>query len=246
MGEGRDSYEGDRQARIERDLTMMLSLANHDLQAPLRTLRSFVELAAEEHPSPFLEEAVAIAARMQTLLRAVLTYGRLHRHRLRLRAVPLAEAVAAGLDRVGLELDEREARVEIADPLPRVIADRALLGMSLEAVLDNATRYRAPDRSPSLRIDATVVGDRVRLNITDNGIGLPPEHRARCFDAGTRFSSNGAPPGNGFGLAVTARACALQGGGCGIDDSPTGVGLRVWIELPAAPDGDVGDPPTEV
>lgn len=243
MGEGRDPGGEDVLARLERDLAMLLSLANHDLQAPLRTLRSFVELAAEEHPSPFLDEAVAIAGRMQSLLRAVLTYGRLHRHRLRLRAVPLAEAITAGLDRVGVELDERQAHVEIADGLPPVVADRALLGMCLEAVLDNATRYVANGRKPALRIDAVVAGDRVRLRVSDNGVGVPPASRERCFEPGARLPIVGGPPGNGFGLAITARACAMQGGRCGMDDTPGGVGLQVWIELPLATD-DV-DPATE-
>lgn len=224
-------------AESERDLALFLSLANHDLQAPLRTLRSFVELAAEENPSPFLDEAVAIAHRLQGLIRATLTYGRLHRHRLRLRSIPLADAVAVGMDRVGVELVERGAEIHIAPDLPAVLADRALLGMSIEAVLDNATRFVDPDRQPRLSIDAqpAAAGTRVRLRIHDNGVGIAPGDRERCFEPAVRLASPGRSVGHGFGLAIVRRALGMMDGTCGLADTANGHGIQVWLELPAVP-----------
>lgn len=238
MGEGPTPTLSAERARLERDLAMFLSLANHDLQAPLRTLRSFVELAAEEHPSPFLDEAIALASRLQGLVRAALTYGRLPDHRLDLQPVPLAEAIAAGLDRVGLELEDRHAVVEVAEDLPWVMADRVLLALALEAVLDNATRYVDPRQVPELKIDAVTDGRYIRLRVADNGVGVPPAERSRLFEpmARSRGGGGGGIPGFGFGLAVVRRACHLQHGRCGMDDTPDGTGARVWLELPRAPD----------
>ncbi len=245
MGRGSTDQPTDQRIpenEVRRDLDLFLSLANHDLQAPLRTLRSFVELAAEEHPSPFLDEAMAIAGRLQRLLRATLTYGRLPRHRMRLRAVPLPVAVELGMQRAGLDLSERPIDVKLASGMPAVLADRVLLAMGLEAILDNALRFAHPERQPVITIDAVAAGDRIRLRIDDNGLGVPAADRQRCFDPMVRLAGSGRAPGDGFGLAVVRRACDMMRGTCGMADTADGLGVRVWLELPAVPPGFEAEP----
>lgn len=235
MGKGRDSERWLEPDELERDLKMLLSLANHDLQAPLRTLRSFVELAAEEHPSPFLDEALAIANRLQGLLRATLTYGRLPRHRLRTRRVELADGIESGMQRLGIDLMEDGPEVIVAGDMPPVLADRTLLGLSLEAILDNAIRFAHPERPLVVRLEAQAEGPQVRLQVADNGVGVPSAERTRCFEPTVRLHGSVIHEGHGFGLAVVRRACAMMGGTCGMSDTADGLGIAVWIALPAVP-----------
>lgn len=233
MGEGRPEPI---EAEIRRDRAMFQSLANHDLQGPLRTLRGFVELAAEEHPSALLDEAATLAARLQGLVRAALGFARMLDHPVQLRPLDLGAAVRDALARAAVELHTRGAVVDVAPDLPPVRADAALLAHALDALVDNAARYTRPEQPPRIRIDAHADGPTVRLRITDAGPGLAPADRVRAFDPLVRLNGE---PGHGLGLAIVRRAAALHGGDCGLEDAPDGVGLRAWITLPAArsPDG---------
>jgi signal transduction histidine kinase len=73
----------------------------------------------------------------------------------------------------------------------------------------------------------------VRLWVTDEGIGIPPELHQKIFGIFERASSSEVYDGTGIGLAIVARAMQRMGGTCGVESEP-GKGSRFWIELPAA------------
>jgi signal transduction histidine kinase len=95
-------------------------------------------------------------------------------------------------------------------------------------LLDNAFKWAAG------RIAVAVVGDgdRLRVIIDDDGPGLSGAEIARAVQPGTRLDATTA--GDGFGLAIAADLAGLYGGALALDRAPAG-GLRVRLELPAAP-----------
>jgi signal transduction histidine kinase len=74
------------------------------------------------------------------------------------------------------------------------------------------------------------VGKRVRLNIVDNGIGIPLSAQPKVFELFQR-AHNGYE-GHGIGLAIVKRAAERMGGSVGVDSRPD-EGSTFWLELPA-------------
>ena len=76
-------------------------------------------------------------------------------------------------------------------------------------------------------------GERVRVRITDNGIGIPPEHQQRLFHVFERLHPGSQYPGTGLGLAIVKRGIEKMGGKVGVE-STLGHGSTFWLELEAA------------
>ena len=127
---------------------------------------------------------------------------------------------AAALDRV---------KVEVADAV--AMADSGLLERVLANLLDNALRY-APD-SP-IRVNAGHVGDRVLINVADEGSGIPRGTEQQLFAPFQRMGDHDNTIGVGLGLSVAQGFVEAMGGTISATDTPGG-GLTVDIDLAAPP-----------
>ena len=84
-----------------------------------------------------------------------------------------------------------------------------------------------------MEVTAENLGDRVRLWVSDNGIGIAPEHQERVFKVFERLHGIEAYPGTGIGLAIVHKGTVRMGGRCGVVSTPE-AGSRFWVELPKA------------
>jgi signal transduction histidine kinase len=75
-------------------------------------------------------------------------------------------------------------------------------------------------------------GERVRIWVEDEGIGIAPEHQAKIFGAFDRLHGQETYPGAGIGLAIVKTGVERMGGTVGVESSP-GAGARFWFELAA-------------
>jgi signal transduction histidine kinase len=89
---------------------------------------------------------------------------------------------------------------------------------------------------PRIRVRAELRRGRVRLWVTDNGIGIAAEHRVRIFQVFQRLHGMTDYPGTGIGLAIVRRGAERMGGDAGVESEP-GVGSSFWIELVEAGNG---------
>lgn len=112
----------------------------------------------------------------------------------------------------------------------RVRANAGLAARLLHALYDNAVKVSAP-RKPTIATRARVEGDRVVLEVEDDGPGVAPELAPRIFDA----LVTGRTGGTGLGLALARRIAAAHGGTLSLGETPPGKrGATFRIELPAA------------
>ena len=103
------------------------------------------------------------------------------------------------------------------------------LTMVFRNLLDNALKFVQPGGTPRVVFRAEERGDRVRLWVEDNGIGIAPEHQNRIFNLFERLHGKEFP-GTGIGLSIVRKAIERMGGGVGLESTP-GQGTRFWIEL---------------
>jgi signal transduction histidine kinase len=114
-----------------------------------------------------------------------------------------------------------------------VRANRTLLAQVFANLLANAFKFVAAGTAPSVEVFAEKNGGRVRVWVTDNGIGIAPEHQQRIFGVFERLHGHEKYPGTGIGLAIVRRALERMGGTVGVV-SEVGRGSRFWFELAEA------------
>jgi signal transduction histidine kinase len=224
----------------------------HDLNNLLTTILGTSEaLLADLRPDdPARDDVVAVreaGRRAAALTRQLLAFSR--RQRLELGPVKLDDLVrafASGLPR--LVGDRIAVRIDVAAPLPPVLADRQQLEQILANLALNARDAMpeggilwlalAPARTGD--VAAPRPGGWVRLDVSDTGEGMEPEAVARVFEP---FSS-ARPGGRSFGLGLaTVHAIVVQHGGAITVRSAPGQGTTFSILLPAADPGARRAPP---
>jgi signal transduction histidine kinase len=226
------------QAELERSNERLASFAgqvSHDLKTPLTTLSLSLTLIREQMVSGelgpegvrLLDRAINGSARMADLIDDVLDYARLG-GTLKATEVDLDFVLGEVLD--DLEADLVGVTLHI-DRLPVVNGDRAQLRAVLQNLVSNAAKYRTEDRAPEVTISARHVQRAWRIEVTDNGRGVPAAERNRVFEPLARADSDGGVEGSGIGLSTCRRIIGAHGGRIGLDPTVT-LGARFWFELP--------------
>jgi signal transduction histidine kinase len=122
------------------------------------------------------------------------------------------------------------------EPLPTVLADPDQLAQVFQNLIDNALKFVGAGTRPRVRISAEPAATGWRFDVTDNGIGIGPEDRARIFAMFKRLHTPDEYPGSGIGLAIVKKIVERHGGEVGVADVTTSRGSRFWFTLPGAPD----------
>jgi len=111
-----------------------------------------------------------------------------------------------------------------------VRADRTRLKQILLNLLSNAINYNRP--GGSVRVELERRDNRLRIRVTDTGIGIPAERLAELFQPFNRLDAEGGSiEGTGIGLTITRRIVEIMGGEVDVA-SEVGVGSTFWVELP--------------
>jgi len=114
------------------------------------------------------------------------------------------------------DIQQLQATIQIEPGLPFVACHRASLRQVFDNVMSNAFKYVRPGEPPSITVSHQIENQMVCFSVTDRGIGIPEEQRARVFQPFVRLLQSDAT-GSGIGLAIVQRIVELYGG-------------RVWIE----------------
>jgi PAS domain S-box-containing protein len=212
-------------------LTDFALVAAHDLKTPLAVAIGAADLVALRYAGALPPEARRLfersAAQLRLLSRQVdglLRIASLGGRPMDLEDVVLEDAVATVVSMLG----EMRGTTRLDVDAPDVVrVDRAALFALLQNLLANAVTHGGDHvQVRSHREDA-----HVRVEVDDDGHGVPAEDRERVFDLFMRSATDA--DGTGVGLALCRRVVERHGGQIGFDDAPNG-GARVWFTLPAA------------
>ncbi|MCI0349235.1 MAG: ATP-binding protein, partial [Acidobacteriales bacterium] len=219
--------------------TFTYSIA-HDLRGPLRAMVGFSGLifeefsgALEDRGKDYLHRIRDAAHRMDRLVCDLLIYGRLTHVDATSVPVSLDQAVKKVLDDLHVEIQTRNARIDVQGPLARIMGSPVLVNHVLVNVIDNALKFMPPGKTPHVVIHSTHNDDAVQLHIRDNGIGIAPEYHTKIFSLFARLHKPSEYSGTGIGLALVKKAMDRMLGKVGVE-STIGRGSCFWLEFRAA------------
>jgi len=220
----------------EKELEAFAYVASHDMREPLRKIQSFGAILAEnlegrldEESTYCLQGMVEGASRLAGMLDGLLLYSRAARSAPHAEGCDLNGIVQEVLDELGLQ---NNAEVHCAR-MPWVPADPLQMKVLFQQLLDNAYKFRSPDRPLIVRIDWAQSSDG-GITLCDNGIGLDPLDVPKLFTLFGRLHGRAAGfAGNGMGLAVCKKIIQVLGGTIQASGVP-GAGTEIRMHIPGA------------
>ncbi len=232
-----ERYAGELEVS-NRDLERFAYAAAHDLQEPIRTVVSHMQLLERRHGEALPGEAqetvdfvVEAGHRMKSQVDALLDYSRVQARQPNVERVALDSILNEVLEDLQVRLHETGGIVE-RTALPMVRGDPALLREVLMNLLANSLVYHG-DGTPRVRVTSTTENGMVRVEVQDEGMGVPEEHQEEVFDLFKRLHPASSYPGTGIGLALVKRIVGRHGGEVGVE-SQEGKGATFWFTVPAA------------
>jgi signal transduction histidine kinase len=218
----RSNEELERQARelvrSNAELDQFASIASHDLQEPLRKVRTFTERISEteadtlsERGMDYLRRANASAERMQTLIEDLLRYSRVSTQGRPFAPVDLRSVADDVVEDLSEQVDRTGAIVRVGS-LPTINADAPQMRQLLQNLISNAIKFRREGVTPEVNVDSTLDSGWVTITVGDNGIGFEPQYSRRIFRVFERLHGRGTYPGTGIGLALCRKIAERHGG----------------------------------
>jgi two-component system sensor histidine kinase/response regulator len=221
-----------------------LQIAAHDLKNPLNNFTIGVEVLSRLTPTikeefPDYEKVLGgmrdTIGTMRIIIDDFLDLQALEAGQIELTTelVSINEITDKVIQQFTAYADGKQTTVnaDLADDLPRCDADPDRLNQVASNLLSNAIKFSPPGSEIQVRTKRT--GDFVRLEVEDNGPGIPPDEVPLLFEEFTRLSNRptGGEVSSGVGLAIARTLIEMHGGQIGVD-SQMGKGSVFWFEIP--------------
>lgn len=225
-----------------------IASVSHELRTPLTVITGYAETLrhrAEAIPPTLqdhlLERILGNSGELRRLIDQLLDVAALERGQPvapEVSRVDLRELIDEVVDEVAFHLEGRPGTRTVDSVV--VTVDPTLVRRVLVNLVSNACKYSDPDAAVSIVVRAEE--DAVRIEVVDEGIGVPPEDRARVFEPFWRGPTAVAEAirGTGIGLALVREYVDALGGCVGVD-AADGRGSVFWFTVPVAPPGDPED-----
>lgn len=232
------------------ELQQFAHVSSHDLQEPLRKIRTFAGLLKEKDyenlnvaSQRYLDKISFTAERMSNSLKALLNYTMLHKKE-RKEAVDLNHIVAQVLVDLELMIAQKNADVQV-QPLPSVQAIPIQMQQVFYNLINNALKFSKKDVRPKVMISAAPVSHQqlaafpqldqfksyYEIIVQDNGIGFDQSHAKKIFEVFQRLHTQAEIAGTGIGLSFVKKAIANHKGEV-YATAADGVGTTFHVILP--------------
>ncbi|WP_010232100.1 ATP-binding protein [Gillisia marina] len=197
-----------------KELEQFSYITSHDLQEPLRTVLSFIDLIQEDYSDKLDEELnvylkyISDASnRMSSLIKSLLDYSRIG-HKGDLKSIDcniLLEGVTADLK---YKIDKSQAEISFNE-LPTVEGFNLELRLLFQNLITNAIKFRKKTDKPKIDISFEDKRSHWQFNIADNGIGIRDEFQDKIFVIFQRLHNREEYDGTGIGLSHCKKNCRI-------------------------------------
>ena len=223
--------------RSNQELEQFAYISSHDLQEPLRKIKSYAELLEfkykenlDEKATKYLNIITSGTERMQKLIDDLLSYSRVTTKANDFEPVSLNEIVNETKEILEFQIKEHNAIINF-NKLPIVKGDPRQLVQVMQNLISNAIKFKG-ESSPVINISAKEKNNFWLIKVEDNGIGFDSIYAERIFIIFQRLHARNEYAGTGIGLAICKKIVERHGGKIWAKSEP-GKGAVFYIKLPS-------------
>ena len=229
-----------------RDLDRFAFMASHDLQEPLRKIRTFSDLLFVKYQPVldgpainYINRIQSAAVRMQTLISDILAFSRINNEKDTFVNYNLNLILQEAMDELDATIQDKKATVEI-ESLPTIDVNPGLMRPLFENLLSNALKYSKKEEAPVIKIYSEIITATTsnkepvkfcRIYIQDNGIGFDQQYAEQIFDMFRRLHVHSEFEGTGIGLTLCKKIVEKHNGYISVQ-SKLNQGSTFIISLP--------------
>jgi PAS domain S-box-containing protein len=200
------------------ELEQFTSIVSHDLQEPIRTIKSFLQLInikldkeQNEELKNYINKAINAADRMRELIRNLLQYSQLGKGELVEEKVNVKDLIAEAIQNIKTSAEKTRAQINVETDLDIIRGDRVQLVQLVQNLLSNAIKFTSSD-APQIKISGVRENGHVKFSVSDNGIGINETDLHKVFEIFRRLHTKKEYPGTGIGLAICKKIVDRHGG----------------------------------
>jgi len=218
------------------ELEQFTSIVSHDLQEPVRTVKSFLQLIQvkldqqkAEDLKTYIGKAIHASDRMRELIQNLLHYSQLSKGEIVEEKVVVEELVNEALQNLRTTIERANAEITLDSQLETVEGDRVQLVQLVQNLLSNAIKFTTAGQ-PQIKISCYEENDYVKFAVSDNGIGIAETDKNKVFEIFRRLRTKKEYPGTGIGLAICKKIVDRHRGKIWPESNP-GKGTTFYFTL---------------
>jgi PAS domain S-box-containing protein len=229
------------------ELQQFALIASHDLQEPLRKIKTFGERlqitcrdSLNEQGLDYLQRMLNATLRMQTLIQGLLALSRVTTKGQKFVTVNLNQIVQEVLSDLEITIQQTQVQVEVEE-LPVIQADPLQMRQLIQNLIINSIKFRRQNQPPVIKIYSQVLdnhlenpilnNDHHQIIVEDNGIGFSEQYLDRIFHIFQRLHNRHEYEGTGIGLAICRKIVERHRGYITAKSQPD-QGAKFIITLP--------------
>lgn len=221
-----------------KELEEFTSIASHDLQEPVRTVRSFLVVidkklsdknVSEEELKTYIQKALKANSRMRELISNLLQYAQLSKGELSWEDINVNDMVGEVLQNLKNRIEATGAIITINCQVKSMHGDRIQLMQLLQNLLTNSLKF-VEDKKPVIKIHCAEETNHVLFSISDNGIGIAKESQNKIFEIFRREYTTTKYPGTGIGLSICKKIVERHKGRIWVQSEP-GKGTTFYFTI---------------
>ncbi|MGB1241117.1 MAG: PAS domain S-box protein [Chitinophagales bacterium] len=199
-------------------------IASHDLREPLLTIMGLVDILIEDYAEQLDEEASSFlkfieqcAKNMELLINDLFAYACVDTQEHTVTDFNMEELLQKVMNGLQKTIEEQKANIQFTHIPQNLIANETKMLQLFQNLIANAIKFQQTDKTPIIKISATDEGNYWQFSVSDNGIGIAPQHQEKIFLLFKKLHNKSEYRGTGIGLA-TCKKIAEQHGG------------KIWLE----------------
>ena len=216
----RESYERYRELARElkaanaelqyanQELEQFTSIVSHDLQEPIRTIKSFLQLIDIKMDQgqyadlkTYIGKSINAANRMRELIQNLLHYSQLAKDDVVVVKMPVLDVVNEAMQNLKTAVESSRAQIIIESDVEEIEGDRVQMVQLIQNLLSNALKFTR-EENPEVTIRCRQEAGHVKFSVADNGIGIAQDDLEKVFEIFRRLHTKKDYPGTGIGLAI--------------------------------------------
>jgi PAS domain S-box-containing protein len=214
--------------RSNKDLESFAYVASHDMQEPIRMIKSFTGILKEQYFSQFdkkgqeyIEIIHSSSNSLKELVTDLLDYSRVGKDSESQQECDVNELIEEVLSNILPENSDRKINIDYNN-LPILYVHKVNFSRVLSNLLTNSIKYSKQDEDLEISIQATQKTGKWEFKISDNGIGIKPEYHKKIFEPFKRLHNTKEYSGTGMGLAICKRIIESYNGKIWVENNPEG------------------------